>query len=357
VLLRRVRQRVEGLLSRWSPAYSLLSVRSDEGGWVLDQEAGEIAALARSLGIPAGVDRGLDAAARQCWHYTSQFALCGPAFPPAARVSIDLLHGDPGDPAFGELRAGLVSRREALTRVRVSHGRMRDFAQESGIEAARIHRIVLAVRPDYFPMQTAESRRRARAAFGLPQDAVVVGSFQKDGVGWGEGMEPKLVKGPDVFLKAVAILAEKVPGLHVLLTGPARGYVRRGLESMKVPVRHVSVDRYAEMGRCFDALDAYIVSSRDEGGPKAVLEAMAAGVPLVTTRVGQAADLVRHGENAWMTDVEDAEGLAHWTERAVSDSARRAEVVRAGRRTAEENTYEAQRPLWAAFFRGYVLGW
>ena len=49
------------------------------------------------------------------------------------------------------------------------------------------------------------------------------------------------------------------------------------------------------------------VSARasDEGGPRAALEAMATGVPLVSTRVGQAADLVRHGENGWLADVDD----------------------------------------------------
>jgi glycosyltransferase involved in cell wall biosynthesis len=357
MILRRARQRAEGFLSRWAPDFSLLSVRSDEGGWVLDEEAEEIASLARALGIRAGVDRGLDPGARQCWHYVSQFVLASPTWPGPARASVDFLHGEPSDPAFGAIHDGLKSRRECLARVRVSHARMRELVLESGIEAARVHVIPLAVRLDYFPTQTPESRRRARAALGLPQDAVVVGSFQKDGVGWGEGLEPKLVKGPDVFLRALAILKEAVPGLHVLLTGPARGYVRAGLESLKIPARHVQVDRYASMGRCFDALDAYMISSRDEGGPKAVLEAMAAGVPLVTTRVGQAVDLVRHGENGWMVDVEDAEGLAYWTERAVSEAARRAEVVRAGRQTAEQNCYEAQRPLWAAFFRGYVEGW
>ena len=42
----------------------------------------------------------------------------------------------------------------------------------------------------------------ARRVLGLPASAFVVGSFQKDGVGWGEGLEPKLIKGPDVLLAA-----------------------------------------------------------------------------------------------------------------------------------------------------------
>ncbi len=50
-----------------------------------------------------------------------------------------------------------------------------------------------------------------------------------------------------------------------------------------------------------------MIASRQEGGPKAALEAMATGVPLVTTRVGQAADLVEDGANGWMVEVEDVE--------------------------------------------------
>jgi glycosyltransferase involved in cell wall biosynthesis len=74
---------------------------------------------------------------------------------------------------------------------------------------------------------------------------------------------------------------------------------------------------------------------------------MAIGVPLVTTRVGQAADLVRHGENGWMVEVEDVDGIVAWG-RHVAEAPRAAldEVVRAGRRTVEESSYEALRPRW-----------
>ena len=36
---------------------------------------------------------------------------------------------------------------------------------------------------------------------GIPEDYTVIGSFQKDGKGWGEGLKPKLIKGPDILLK------------------------------------------------------------------------------------------------------------------------------------------------------------
>ena len=82
---------------------------------------------------------------------------------------------------------------------------------------------------------------------------------------------------------------------------------------------------------------------------------MATGVPLVTTRVGQGADLVRHGENGWMTDVDDVEGLALWAVHVVDATREELERVRlAGRATAEENAYDALRPRWRALLRGFV---
>src|SRR4030042_619279 len=221
---------------------------------------------------------------------------------------------------------------------------MRDVVLASGIAPEKVFLIPTAIHLSCFPVQTKESRRQARAQLGLPQSAVVVGSFQKDGNGWGEGLEPKLIKGPDIFLQTLEILKGRIPELFVLLSGPARGYVKKGLERLQVPYQHLYLQSYPEVGKLFQALDVYLVSSRQEGGPKAVLEAMASGVPLVTTRVGQAMDLVRHGENGWVGESEDFEGLAFWAEYAVSQRTETEEILKLGRRTAEANTYESNIP-------------
>jgi glycosyltransferase involved in cell wall biosynthesis len=81
---------------------------------------------------------------------------------------------------------------------------------------------------------------------------------------------------------------------------------------------------------------------------------MASGVPLVTTRVGQAMDLVKHGQNAWMVEVEDAEGLAHWAEYVLVHRGSLTEVLSQGQKTAEANSYEAQIPLWRNFMQGFM---
>jgi glycosyltransferase involved in cell wall biosynthesis len=82
---------------------------------------------------------------------------------------------------------------------------------------------------------------------------------------------------------------------------------------------------------------------------------MATGVPLVTTRVGQAADIVEDGENGWVVEVEDvaaiADRVAH-VAGAPSDELER--VRRTGRETAEAYSYDALRPRWRALLEGFV---
>jgi hypothetical protein len=66
-------------------------------------------------------------------------------------------------------------------------------------------------------------------------------------------------------------------------------------------------------------------------------------------------DLVRHGENGWMVEVEDVEGLAHWAEFAIQHRESLGGVIEHACQTAREHTYEAQVPLWREFMRGFVI--
>ena len=122
-----------------------------------------------------------------------------------------------------------------------------------------------------------------------------------------------------------------------------------------VTYRRVRLADLEAVARAYRAVDLCLVTSRDEGGPKAVLESMASGVPLVSTRVGQAADLVREGENGWLCEVEDAEGLvAAAAHVADASSAELEPVLAAARETAEKCSWNALRPQWRDLFRGFV---
>jgi glycosyltransferase involved in cell wall biosynthesis len=357
---RPLRRATTGLRTRaWAP-HSRLFLAYDVEGWVLAYEARQLERTARALGValgPQGWVKGVD---HQSIFHLSQFTLLLDDFERRGnRLGFAYFHGRPGTPGMPEFDAcfeTLRRRHAEIDRIQVTNSSMEGLVLETGISADKLHRIPIGIDLDAFRSRTPEIRTTARRALGLPDAAFVVGSFQKDGVGWGDGLEPKLIKGPDVLLATAERLRERVPELLVLLTGPSRGYVRAGLERLGIAHRHALLPDVDAVAQAYEAIDVCLVTSRDEGGPRAVLEAMATGVPLVTTRVGQALDLVRQGENGWMVDVEDVEGLVRWTAHVADASAGELDgVLRAGRATAAENSYEALRPRWRELFRDFVV--
>ena len=170
----------------------------------------------------------------------------------------------------------------------------------------------------------------------------------------GDGNEPKKIKGPDVLVDTLAHVHGELDRLVVLLTGPARGYVRRELERRGVPHVHRLLPDRDGLTAAYHALDAYVVASRQEGGPKSVLESMATGVPLVTTRAGQAPDLVVEGVNGNLVDVEDPVGLAAGLLQIARDPGLVERFRVAGRRTAEENSHATLAPRWRALLERFA---
>lgn len=314
--------------------------------------------IAAGLGARVADPRLLGVSRGQAAFFGSQFSLLRDPWPaPPHRLGTAYFHGRPGTPGmpeFDEAHDALRAHHHELERVQVSHREMYELVLESGIDPDKVFLIPIGIEGGWFTVGTPEQRRASREELGLPSSAFVVGSFQKDGVGWGQGDEPKLVKGPDVLVEVLRRVSRATPELHVLLSGPARGYVRSELARAGVPFVHRRVDRSRDVASLYHALDAYLVSSRQEGGPKAVLESMASGVPLVTTRVGQAGDLVRHGENGFVVEVEDVDGLADWLVHVSHAPAELGALRRAGLETASANTYDAQIPLWREFLEGFV---
>jgi glycosyltransferase involved in cell wall biosynthesis len=337
--------------------FSRLILAGDRGSWVLDEEIRDLQSVCKKIGVRTAAGGWETMSKRQCVFYASQFVLLNPPGGRDHRMCFAYFHGRPGSgpPEFDTVFEHLRKTRDQWARIQVSHSEMREVALSSGIAPEQVRVIPIGIRLDMFSICTAESRARIRKRLGIPGESFVVGSFQKDGSGWGEGLEPKLIKGPDVLVDVLRILKGRIPALFVLLCGPARGYVKRGLAEAGIPFRHVFAKRYEEIPALYHALDLCLVGSRQEGGPKAVLEAMASGVPLVTTRVGQAMDLVRDGKNGFMVEVEDAEGLVCASERVHGMGCEeKQELLRAGRATAEANAWDRQGDLWKDFFEGVV---
>ena len=342
------------------PDASRLFVVGDDFGWSIDDDRARLTATAKRLGYDVAPANWARFAERQAVFHHDHFGALQPRWLDSShKLGLSYFHGRPGTPGYPEFdRAFAALRRYAgrIDRVQVTHAEMEELVIGAGVDPARVFRIPIGIDLARFPVGSDESRAAARAALSIPAAAFVVGSFLKDGVGLGDGNEPKLVKGPDVLVAVLERLRGSVPELFVLLTGPARGYVRKELERLGVPYRHVLLGSRDELARAYYALDVTLVTSRQEGGPKSVLESMAAGVPLVMTRVGQAPDLVGDGDNGLLADVDDVPALAAAVVRVHDDAALANKLRERGRPTAEAHAEELLDPRWAQLLEGFMAG-
>lgn len=136
----------------------------------------------------------------------------------------------------------------------------------------------------------------------------IIGSFLKDGSGWGEGNQPKYVKGPDVLVKTLIEL-NKRHDIMVKLSGPSRGFVISSLKKENVQFEHYFFEDKIDLIKYYKSCDVCLITSREEGGPLSLLESMALGIPVVSTKVGMAVDIIKDDHNGYLLDIDDLNGL------------------------------------------------
>lgn len=112
------------------------------------------------------------------------------------------------------------------------------------------------------------------------------------------------VKNHPALLRAAAILLKEFPDTEFVLAGD--GQLRPELEQLTADLgitRNVLfLGERRDIPAVLASLDVSVLTSTSESLPNAILEAMAAGLPVVSTRVGGSAELVRHGETGFLAD-------------------------------------------------------
>ncbi len=145
-----------------------------------------------------------------------------------------------------------------------------------------------------------------RDSYGIPgDDYFVIGSFQRDTEGEGiphKLYEPKLEKGPDLFIESVLALRDKMEkNIFVVLAGYRRQFVIKELKKNDIPYVYHEMCSDNNLNELYNCLDLYIVSSRVEGGPRAINECGLTRTPLITTDVG-VAKLMCHPDSIFDMD-------------------------------------------------------
>nr|MBN1229343.1 glycosyltransferase family 4 protein [Anaerolineae bacterium] len=120
------------------------------------------------------------------------------------------------------------------------------------------------------------------------------------------------VKRHDVFLDAARIAAEALPDSIFLVIGD--GELREELEAqahgLNLEGRVIFTGWQRDLSRVYADLDLVVISSDNEGTPVSLIEAMAAGVPVISTTVGGVPDLLQEGQLGRLVPPADSQALA-----------------------------------------------
>jgi glycosyltransferase involved in cell wall biosynthesis len=154
---------------------------------------------------------------------------------------------------------------------------------------------------------------RFRQELGLPADAPVVAVLAR--------VTP--IKGFEYFLEAVVPLAERFPAARFVVVGggyvlsAGRGRVRDYGAEMKAMAKRLGLEGRvifagvrADVPDILSQVTVSVLPSLSEGLPNAVLESMAAGVPVVASRVGGIPEVVDHGRTGLLVPPRDPAALA-----------------------------------------------
>lgn len=120
------------------------------------------------------------------------------------------------------------------------------------------------------------------------------------------------LKRHDLYLRALARARQSVPTLlaHIVGEGPQRTALEDLAAELNIEDAVEFLGAQCDMAPIYQHADMLVLTSDHEGTPNVVLEAMACGLPVITTRAGAVPDLVESGETGYVTDLGDVEAIA-----------------------------------------------
>jgi glycosyltransferase involved in cell wall biosynthesis len=204
----------------------------------------------------------------------------------------------------------------------------KDEMVASGVPEEKIAVIHNAIDTDaWSPARVIESRR---TEWGLTSAFPVVGYVGR--------IMPE--KDLESWLRAAALLARKCPRARFVLVGDGRdATTRRELEALAgalgIEDRVLFSGYQSDLPPVYASFDVFMLSSRREGLPNSLLEAMAMRLPVVTTDVAGAKELVVDGETGFVRPQGDARGLGEALIALAGDDALRARLASASRHRVE----------------------
>jgi glycosyltransferase involved in cell wall biosynthesis len=194
-------------------------------------------------------------------------------------------------------------------------GAIRDELLRAGFIKEKVFLLHNGVDVERFRPTMPSERVEAKACLGLAADIPIVGTVAR----------LTARKGIDSLLRAFSIV-QPVHRAHLFVVGdgPQRDELRALGRDLGIAHCVSWLGLQADPARWLRPMDVFALPARLEGSPNAILEAMAAGLPIVATGIGGILDLLEDGTTGLLVPPDDAESLAKALDRTLRDAGFRA---------------------------------
>lgn len=190
-----------------------------------------------------------------------------------------------------------------------------------------------------------EARVTAQGLLGLDGSSFVFGTVGN--------LAPK--KDHATMLRAFANVRQALPDARLVIvgTGPRESALRALASSLGIAGAVTFTGMREDVQDLLPAFDLFVLSSLHEGLSIAIIEALAAGVPVVSTRVGGIPELITHGQEGLLVSPRSEHELARAMLRVATDPDQRASLAEAGQRRAAEFGIQTAADTLAEYYRSH----
>jgi len=250
-------------------------------------------------------------------------------------IVIHVFHGHVFHSYFGPLKTKLfINVERALARltdriITISPAQRRDIVDVYRIAPSeRVLMIPLGLDLKAFQAAKEAGRGRFRASLGIPGDRALVGFVGR----------LTSVKNPSLFIEVALRVVRQCPGTRFVFVGDGelRSTLGRQVDALGLAQHIVFAGWQVDMPTVYADLDMLALTSLNEGTPVTVIEALAAGTPVVASAVGGVPDVVRDQETGVLAPSGDAEAMAEGIVHLLRDPERAGALARAGQQVVLE---------------------
>jgi glycosyltransferase involved in cell wall biosynthesis len=169
----------------------------------------------------------------------------------------------------------------------VSRALKKNMLEEAGVRQEKLHVIYNSL-----PAWQAGDRKYVRVKYNIDENCILIGTASR--------LIPS--KGTGILLRAAAGIIPIFPHVRLMITGtgPEESRLRDLADSLGIAPQTVFTGRVSNMQDYYAAFDLFVLPTLSEGLGMAVIEAMAAGLPVIATAVGGIPEWIVHERNGYL---------------------------------------------------------